>query len=166
MNFVPDCIASFISLLFAAKGWEHASWGFIGFGGSYILTRVFFASFPDRFGGYSVALVSFIVEMAGQLLIGFSSTPSFAIAGCALTGIGFSLVFPALGVLAIQRVALQMRGTALAAYSAFFDLSLSIAGPVAGLLAAGWGYPSIYLFGGAGCLAALLILRSCRKKIL
>jgi MFS family permease len=152
------CIASFISLLFAAQNWDYASWGFISFGGFYILTRIFFASFPDKLGGHTVALVSFAVEMVGQLLIGISSGPLLAIAGCALTGIGFSLVFPALGVLAIQRVSPQMRGTALAAYSAFFDLSLGIAGPMAGLLAAWWSYPSVYLFGAAGCLVALLIL--------
>jgi MFS family permease len=158
------CIASFISLLFAAQHWEHASWGFISFGGFYILTRIFFASFPDKFGGYTVAFVSFVVEMVGQLLIGVSSSPLLAIAGCALTGMGFSLVFPALGVLAIQRVAPQMRGTALAAYSAFFDLSLSIAGPVAGLLAAWWNYPSIYLFGSVSCLVALLILSFSKPR--
>jgi MFS family permease len=152
------CIASFISLLFAAQNWGYASWSFISFGGFYILTRIFFASFPDKFGGYTVALVSFAVEMVGQLLIGIASGPLLAIAGCALTGIGFSLVFPALGVLAIQRVSPQMRGTALAAYSAFFDLSLSMAGPIAGLLAMWWNYPSVYLFGSAGSLVALLIL--------
>jgi MFS family permease len=152
------CIASFIALLFAEKNWGEASLGFVCFGGFYILTRVFFASLPDKLGGYKVAMGSFLVEIIGQLLIAFSHSPAVAIAGCALTGIGFSLVFPSLGVLAIKKVAPQMRGTALSAYSAFFDLSLGLAGPVAGLIAGLFQYQAVYLFGSVSCLLALMLL--------
>lgn len=160
------CIASFIGLLFADKNWSGASLGFLCFGGSYIVTRLFFASYPDKFGGYKVATASFAVEITGQLLIGFSTSGWMAILGCALTGIGFSLVFPALGVLAIKKVQPQMRGTALGAYSAFFDLSLGIAGPVAGLIAGGFSYQSIYIFGAISGLCALLVLWKDKKTVL
>lgn len=152
------CIASFIALLFADKNWSGASLGFLCFGGFYIATRLFFASYPDKFGGYKIAVVSFAVEIIGQLFIGLSTSGWMAIVGCALTGIGFSLVFPALGVLAIKKVHPQMRGTALGAYSAFFDLSLGVAGPVAGLIAGWFSYQSIYIFGAISGLSAILIL--------
>ncbi|BAV07083.1 MFS transporter [Filimonas lacunae] len=152
------CIASFVALLFAENNWQQASLGFLCFGGFYVLTRVFFASFPDKYGGYKVALVSFIIEIAGQLLIAFAPDGITAIAGCALTGIGFSLVFPSLGVLAIKKVTPQMRGTALGAYAAFFDLSLGLAGPIAGIIAGWFNYQAIYLFGAISCLLALLLL--------
>ncbi|MBK1896637.1 MFS transporter [Chryseobacterium paridis] len=152
------CIASFIALLFAEKNWGDASLGFICFGGFYVLTRLLFSSFPDKYGGYKVALVSFAIEIIGQLCIGFSYSGWMAIVGCALTGIGFSLVFPSLGVLAIKKVTPQMRGTALGAYSAFFDLSLGLAGPIAGIIAGWFSYQSIYIFGAAGGLLAILIL--------
>ncbi|MCS3528941.1 MFS transporter [Chryseobacterium sp. JUb7] len=158
------CIASFIALLFAEKNWGDTSLGFLCFGGFYILTRLFFSSFPDKFGGYKVALVSFLIEIVGQLCIGFSSSGTMAIIGCALTGIGFSLVFPALGVLAIKKVTPQMRGTALGAYSAFFDLSLGLAGPVAGIIAGYFNYQSIYLFGAVSCILAVLILLKQKNK--
>ncbi|WP_345988387.1 MFS transporter [Chryseobacterium sp. Chry.R1] len=152
------CIASFIALLFAEKNWEHASLAFVCFGGFYILTRILFASLPDKYGGYKVALGSFAIEVIGQLLIGFSHSGWMAIVGCALTGIGFSLVFPSLGVLAIKKVTPQMRGTALGAYSAFFDLSLGLAGPIAGIIAGWLGYQSIYFFGAISGLLAMLTL--------
>lgn len=158
------CIASFIALLFAEKNWENASLGFVCFGGSYIITRLLFSSFPDKYGGYKVALFSFLIEIVGQLCIGFSTSGWMAIVGCALTGIGFSLVFPALGVLAIKKVTPQMRGTALGAYSAFFDLSLGLAGPIAGLIAASFSYQSVYIFGAGSCLFAVLILLFKREK--
>ncbi|HEY8894022.1 MAG TPA: MFS transporter, partial [Niastella sp.] len=151
-------IASFISLLFAGNHWYGASLGFFCFGGSYILTRVFFSSYPDRFGGFRVAIVSIIIEVIGQLCIGFSTTSWVAIAGCTLTGAGFSLVFPSLGVLAIKKVPPQMRGTTLGAYAAFFDLALGIAGPVAGLIAGWFSYQAIYIFGAISCLLAVFIL--------
>lgn len=158
------CISSFISLLFAAKNWGNPSMAFMIFGMSYILTRVFFASLPDRFGGYKVALVSLLIEAAGQLLICLSLTETMALVGCALTGVGFSLIFPALGVLAIKKVAPQMRGTALAGYAAFFDLSLALAGPIAGLIAGWFSYQAIYLFGTISCLLSLFIVFSNKHK--
>ncbi|MNV60747.1 major facilitator superfamily transporter [compost metagenome] len=128
------------------------------------MTRVFCASFPDRFGGYKVAMVSLAIEMMGQMLIGFASSEAMAIIGCSLTGIGFSLIFPALGVLAIQKVSPQMRGTALGAYAAFFDISLGIAGPVAGIIAGWHGYQSIYFFGGVAAAVSMWILIVQKNK--
>jgi len=152
------CISAFIALLFARQNWTNPSAAFVSFGSMYVLMRIFFASYPDRFGGYKVALASLIVELLGQLLIGISSTKWMAIAGCGLTGAGFSLIFPSLGVLAISKVKPQMRGTALGAFGAFFDLSLGLAGPLAGLVAGWFNYQAVYLFGAASCLLAMLIL--------
>ncbi|UCJ09080.1 arabinose transporter [Chitinophaga pendula] len=152
------CISSFIALLFAERNWGNPSMAFMAFGMFYVLTRVFFSSFPDKYGGYQVALFSLFIEVIGQLLIGFASSESVALIGCSLTGAGFSLIFPALGVLAIKKVSPQMRGTALGSYAAFFDISLGIAGPVAGLIAGWFSYGAIYQFGAISGLLAILIV--------
>ena len=157
------CIASFIALFFSQKNWGDASLAFIVFGICYVLTRIFFASFPDQYGGFKIALISLIIEVAGQLLIWTSVSKTLAIIGCGLTGIGFSLVFPALGVLAIQKVKPQMRGTALGAYVAFVDLSLGLAGPIAGLIAGWFNYQVVYLFGGISCMVSMIILLFNKK---
>ncbi|SEW52872.1 MFS transporter [Chitinophaga arvensicola] len=158
------CISSFISLLFAARSWGDPSMAFITFGACYVLTRIFCSSFPDKYGGYKVALVSLTVQVAGQLLIAFSSSRIMAILGCSLTGIGFSLIFPALGVLVVKKVAPQMRGTALGAYAAFFDLSLGLAGPIAGIIAGRFNYEAVYLFGAISCLLAISVLFIYKNK--
>lgn len=152
------CITSFIALLFTEKNWGDASLAFMVFGLCYVLTRVFFASLPDKYGAYRIALIFLIIEITGQLFIGFSSSKFMAIAGCGLTGMGFSLLFPSFGVLAIQKVSPQMRGTALGAYAAFFDLSLGLANPIAGLIAGWFNYQMIYVFGSFSCLMAILIM--------
>ncbi|MCW1962085.1 MFS transporter [Chryseobacterium viscerum] len=157
------CIASFIALFFSQKSWGDASLAFMIFGICYVLTRIFFASFPDKYGGFKIALISLIIEVAGQLLIWTSVSKTLAVIGCGLTGVGFSLVFPALGVLAIQKVKPQMRGTALGAYVAFVDLSLGMVGPIAGLIAGWFDYQTVYLFGGISCIIAMIILLFNKK---
>ncbi|MDC8100261.1 MFS transporter [Chryseobacterium rhizosphaerae] len=157
------CIASFIALFFAEKNWGDASLAFMTFGVCYVLTRVFFASFPDKYGGFTIAFISLIIEVIGQMLIWTSVSKTVAIIGCGLTGVGFSLVFPALGVLAIQKVKPQMRGTALGAYVAFVDLSLGLAGPLAGLIAGWLNYQTVYLFGGISCILSMIILLFNKK---
>lgn len=155
-------IISFIALFFTQNRWGDASMAFTTFGVCYILTRLFFASLPDKWGGYKVAMLSFFIQIIGQLLIWSSVSKIAAIAGCGLTGIGFSLVFPALGVLVLKKTDPQQRGTALGAYAAFFDLALGLAAPLAGLIANWSGnYQSVYLFGGGSCLLAMgtLILK-------
>lgn len=158
------CISSFIALFFTERTWANPSLAFLTFGGCYILTRILFSSLPDKYGGYKVALVSFAIEIAGQLLICFSTSEAMAILGCSLTGIGFSLVFPALGVLAIRKVSPQMRGTALGAYAAFFDVSLGIAGPIAGIIAGLYGYQSVYFFGAVSVALSIIVLIARNKK--
>lgn len=157
------CIASFIALFFSEKNWGDASLAFMVFGVCYILTRIFFASSPDKYGGYKIALFSLIIEVIGQVLIWTSVSKTIAIIGCGMTGIGFSLVFPALGVLAIQKVKPQMRGTALGAYVAFVDLSLGLAGPLAGLIAGWFDYQTVYLFGGISCILSMITLMMNKK---
>lgn len=152
------CISSFIALLFAERNWGNPSMAFMTFGVFYVLTRVFFSSFPDKYGGYQVALFSLFIEVIGQVLIGFATSQTIALIGCSLTGIGFSLIFPSLGVLAIKKVTPQMRGTALGSYAAFFDISLGIAGPAAGLIAGWFSYGAIYQFGAISGLIAILIV--------
>lgn len=158
------CISSFIVLLYSQKQWGDPSTAFILFGGFYILVRILFSSLPDKYGAYKVALVSLVIEIAGQLSIGFSNSAAMALIGCCLTGAGFSLIFPSLGVLAIKKVAPQMRGTALGAFGAFFDLSLGISAPVAGLVAHWFNYQSVYVFGGLSCIMAIIVLLSSGSK--
>jgi hypothetical protein len=80
-----------------------------------------------------------------------------AFAAAALTGFGHSLVFPALGVEAVERVATENRGTALSVYTVFADVSFFMVGPVAGALIGIFGYASVFLFAFVCVLGALAI---------
>ncbi|MFP3561182.1 MFS transporter, partial [Paraburkholderia sp. SIMBA_049] len=82
----------------------------------------------------------------------------------ALTGFGFALIFPALGVEAVALVPPASRGAALSAYSVFLDLSLGITGPLAGYVANLFGYGSVYLFAAIASAAAVALSVSLHRK--
>ncbi|MBW4022699.1 MAG: MFS transporter [Proteobacteria bacterium] len=138
-------IASFVTLFFASRHWGHAAVALSAFGGFFILSRLLFVSSIARQGGLRVACVSFAGEAAGLVVMGLAASPLMAVAGAALTGFGFALVFPALGVEAFQRVPSTSRGAALGVFSVFLDVALGVTGPLAGVLVGIYGYSSIFL---------------------
>jgi MFS family permease len=148
-------IAAFITLYYAAHSWEGAATSLSVFGCCFIAARLLLGSFIPRFGGFRVAIVSIAVETVGLLMLWLASAPWMALCGAGLAGFGFSLVFPSLGVEAVNRVPAGSRGAALGAYSAFLDLSLGITGPVAGLIVTGFSYPAIFVFAALAAAVAI-----------
>jgi MFS family permease len=148
-------IATFITLYFAHCGWQGAALSLTVYGLSFVGARLMFSSTIDRFGGFRVAIVSFTVEAFGLLLLGLGHAHGLAYLACGLTGMGFSLVFPALGVEAANRFPESVRGSVIGVYNAFADLSLFLAGPLAGAIIHGYGYAAVFL-GTAGAVVAAL----------
>jgi predicted MFS family arabinose efflux permease len=150
-------LAAFVALYYASASWEGAANALSAFGGAFIGVRQLVAGTITRFGGFRVAQVSFVVEAAGLLLLWLAPNPGMALLGAALTGSGFALVFPAIGVEAVARVPAGSRGAALGAYSAFLDLALGVTGPIAGYISSGFGYPAIFLAASLSVTMGLLI---------
>lgn len=150
-------IATFITLYYATNHWENAALCLSLFGASFISARLLFGNLINRIGGFRVAIACLGVETLGLLLLWLAPNPELALAGAALSGFGFSLVFPALGVEAVNLVPASSRGAAVGAYSLFIDLSLGITGPLVGAVAAGFGFASIFLFAALAALSGLLL---------
>jgi MFS family permease len=147
------CIATFITLFYASHGWENAALTLTVFGGVFVGVRFVFARTINRFGGYRVAMVSLTIEAIGLTMLCLSDHVGMAIAGASVAGLGFSLVFPALGVEAVHRVPPHSRGSALGVYSVFMDVAMAVTGPLGGWIASGMGYNAIY---GYAAFAAVL----------
>jgi len=156
-------IGAFFALDFLARGWSHAGLGLTAFGGGFVLVRLLFGHLPDRVGGLAVAIASLAVEAVGQLMIAAAPDPAWALAGAFITGLGCSLIFPAMGREVVHLVEPHLRATALGGFGAFQDLAYGLTGPLAGLLADRAGYGSVFLTGGlaagAGALIALYLRR-------
>ncbi len=156
-------IGAFFVLYFRDQHWAYAGLGLTAFGGGFVLVRIFFGHMPDRFGGVPVAIVSLGVETIGQILIWTAPHPGFALAGAFLTGLGCSMVFPAMGREVMRLVEPHLRGTALGGFAAFQDIAYGLTGPIAGLVADRAGYGSVYLIGAIGAALGFLMAVSLHR---
>lgn len=150
-------ISAFIALLFAAKDWGNPSLAFTAFGLAFIGARLGFGHLPDKLGGARVALVCVVIEVAGQLLIWGADSAPMALLGAALTGFGYSLVFPGFGVEAVRRAPPQTRSLAMGAYVTFLDIALGITNPLAGALAGHWGIDWVFFAGAVSVAMAFVV---------
>jgi MFS family permease len=160
-----SALATFVTLFYLSRHWNGAALCLTAFGTAFILARLLFIRTIGTFGGFPVAKVCLMVESVGVLLLWRAASPWMALFGAALTGFGYSLVFPALGVEAVERVPVENRGTALGVYTVFADVSFFMVGPVAGAVIGAFGYASVFLFALICVLAALaIVLTLARKK--
>jgi MFS family permease len=150
-------ITAFVALLFAFHKWAGASFAFTAFGVAFIVARLVFGKLPDRVGGARVALFVVAVGALGQFVIWGATSPVAVYVGVALTGIGYSLAFPAFGVEAVRLAPPQSRGTAMGAYVVFLDIALGLTGPVAGFIAGHAGYGAVYLAAGCTMLLGVVV---------
>ncbi len=158
-------IGAFVTLMFLSRGWPHAGLGLTCFGGAFVLVRVLAGHLPDRIGSILVALASMAVEAAGQLLLWQAPNPAVALAGAFLTGLGCSLMFPAMGIEVVRRVPAHLRGTAAGGLAMFQDVALGATGPVTGVLADRLGYGTVFLAGGlAASLSFIVVLSIARRS--
>jgi MFS family permease len=157
-------IAAFIALYYASRNWTDASLSLTLFGAAFVVARLLFSSTINKWGGYRVAMVSLAVECGGLIVMWLGQTPLAAKFGATVAGFGFSLIFPALGVEAVRKVTPENRGSALAVYTAFVDLSLGISGPVAGAIASRAGYPPMFLFAAVAAIASIALLAKLHQN--
>lgn len=150
-------IATFITLYYASRDWSGAAFALTLFSLGFIAMRLLFSNMITRYGGLKVSLVSFAIECVGLLIIWQAASPWLVDVGAFMTGAGFSLVFPALGVEAVKQVQPQNQGSALGTYSAFLDLGLGLTGPVAGILIGYSGMQSVWLAAALVVVTAVLI---------
>ncbi|WGL59798.1 MFS transporter [Pigmentibacter sp. JX0631] len=157
-------IATFMTLYYASKQWNGASLCLTVFASAYILVRILFPNMIQKYGGTRILVFLLLVETIGQSTILLFNNPIIAILGSALTGIGYSLVFPAFGVEVVKKIPEQSRGEALGIYTAFFDLALGITGPIFGFIIYLVGYQYAFLGGTVTSILALFIAIFLNRK--
>jgi MFS family permease len=156
-------ILAFGALISADRGWDPVWLAFSAFAVALVGARAFLGHLPDRLGGARVALVSVLIEAAGLALIWLAPGRALAAIGAALTGFGYALVYPGLGVEAVLRTPPESRGLAMGAYTVFLDVALGFGTPVLGLIASWAGLGAVFLvsslavLGGAAAATLLLV---------
>jgi predicted MFS family arabinose efflux permease len=140
----------------------------IGFGSiatfsSLIVARIAFGHLPDRLCGARLALWFVLIETVGLILMWLAAGVAVATVGAALTGFGYALVFPALGVEAVRRAPPESRGVAMGAYTACLDIALGVSGPVLGSIASRTGLSSVFLASAVVVFGAAFVAERLRR---
>jgi MFS family permease len=139
-------ISTFITLYYAYLNWTGAVLCLSVFSMMFILGRIFFARSIETSGGMKTAIYCLALESLGLLILWLANEPHTALTGAGVAGLGFSLVFPALGVEAVKLVPASNKGAAIGGYGLFIDLSLGITGPLVGGIASHFGMMYIFPF--------------------
>ena len=159
-------IGAFFALYFLDRGWAYAGLGLTAFGAGFVLVRLCAGHLPDQVGGLRVAIASLAIEAVGQFVIWSAPDPALALVGAFLTGLGCSLIYPAMWRDVVKLVEPHLRGTAVGGFGAFQDLAYGLTGPIAGLLADRAGYGSVFLIGGTAAALGFLIALGLQKHSL
>jgi MFS family permease len=133
-------LAGFIVLHLDDRGIDHGASIFTAFALTVVAARVLFGWLPDRFGGVRCAVGAGLLEAAGLIVIALAGSLATALIGAIAVGAAFSLIFPSLVLLVMDRVPQRRRGIAMGTFTACFDLGVGLGAPIAAAAAALGGY--------------------------
>lgn len=146
-------IASFIVLHLRAQGVGHGALVFSTFAAALVITRVIAGGLPDKIGPRHVAAVAAVLEAAGLALIAVGGGLATDVAGAVIMGAAYSVLYPSLSLIVIERVPPSRRGAALGTFTGAFDFGVGIGAPLVGAVSALTDYSGGFLF--AAILALL-----------
>ena len=107
-------------------------------------------------------MAAFALGLAGMTLIGVAPNWPLGLIGGAVCGFSWSLLFPALGLMAVDRTPRPQRNAAIAIYTAGFDAGTLVAGFTLGYVAQAAGYGAVYAFGAVFAVFGFGIVLSMR----
>jgi MFS family permease len=148
------CVTSFGALAMTDRGIVGGELLLSLFSAAYVAVRLVGSHLPDRFGPVPMVVASAGLEASGLLLIALAPVWWVAAAGAIVAGGGFTLLYPALALIAINTTPESERGATLGAISSFLDLSVGVAGLVGGIIA-GVSYPAVFGLSAALALTAV-----------
>jgi MFS family permease len=149
-------VSAFIILSLDEREIGHGPAVFSVFAATVVATRLVAGGLPDRIGAARCAVGAALIETIGLILLGAADTLSVVIVGAIGMGAAFSLLFPSLSLVAINRVGPERRGVAMGTFTANFDLGMLVGSPLVGAAAAIAGYSAAFYVAAAAALACAI----------
>ena len=125
-----------------------------------IMVRVFGARIPDRLGPSKCGTLATVMIAAGMALVALSGSVWGLYAGSATMAAGISFLYPTLMKLVVDRAPHEERASAVATFTAFFDIATGLGGLLIGGMAAAGGYRASFATAAVSALVGLLILHT------
>src|SRR5215207_7644599 len=146
-------VSAFIVLSLDERGIGHGPEVFSVFAATVVATRLLAGGLPDRIGAARCAVGAAVIETVGLILLGAAEDLTLVIAGAIGMGAAFSLLFPSLSLVAVNRVGPEHRGKAMGTFTAAFDLGMLVGSPIVGAAAAIAGYSAAFYVAAVTALA-------------
>ena len=159
---VMATIVGFAVLTFDVRSGGGGAYVIGAYGAATFAGRVFIGHLPDKLGAYKTGLLAFGLALAGVSIIAVAPNWELGMVGGVVCGFAWSLLFPALGLMAVDRTPRAQRNSALAIYTAGFDLGTLVAGFTLGYIASAAGYETVYAFGAAFAIVGLILVYTMR----
>lgn len=157
--FAFNGFLTFASLYGREVGVRDIALLFTAASGTIVVVRLLAGHVPDRIGPIKAGTGALLVTFGATLVLAFWQEPAGAFAGAVLLAGGLSLQSPSFIPLAVANVPIRERGSAMATFTAFYDIAGAVIGPMLGLIVAGVSYQVAFLFTGAMALVSLVLLR-------
>ena len=161
---VMATIVGFAVLTFNDRSGGGGAYVIGAYGAATFAGRVFIGHLPDRLGAYRTGVLAFLLALAGVSTIAVAPNWQIGVIGGVVCGFAWSLLFPALGLLAVDRTPRAQRNSALAVYTAGFDLGTLLSGFTLGYIANAAGYEAVYAFGAGFAIVGLGLVWSMRAS--
>jgi MFS family permease len=119
-----------------------------------VLLRLLFGWVPERFGLGRVLIPSLLFGGVGLGIIAMATSPVHMVIAAIICGVGHGFAFPIISALIVLRAQPNERGSAIALFTALFDLGVLLGGPSFGVSARLAGYPVTFALAGGLCVVA------------
>jgi MFS family permease len=157
-------VSAFIVLSLDERGIGHGPAVFSVFAATVVATRLLAGGLPDRIGAARCAVGAALVETVGLVLLGAANDLTVVILGAIGMGAAFSLLFPSLSLVAVNRVGADRRGKAMGTFTAAFDLGMLVGSPIVGAAAAVGGYSAAFYVAAFAALACATLAFSMSRR--
>lgn len=156
--FAFNGFMTFLPLYAREIGMGDAGIAFLVASATMVLIRTTLGRVPDIIGPIRAGSGALVVTVGAMTLVALWATPTGLIVGSALVAAGLSLQSPSFIAIAVDGVSDQERGSAMATFTAFYDVAGAIVGPTLGLIVTNAGYRPAFLTTAAAAAVGLIIL--------
>ena len=151
---------TFLPLYARDVGLEDAGLAFLVASLTMVVIRGTLGRVPDIVGPVRAGSAALVFTAAAAAAVALWPTPVGVIVGAGMISAGLSLQSPSFIALAVRGVSDRERGSAMATFTAFYDIAGAIVGPVLGLIVTSAGYRPAFLTTAAMSVVGLVILQT------
>jgi len=151
---------TFLPLYARDVGLEDAGVAFLVASATMVVIRVTLGQVPDIVGPIRAGSWALALSVAAAVFVAMWPTPAGVIIGAGVIAAGLSLQSPSFIAIAVNGVSDRERGSAMATFTASYDIAGAIIGPTLGLIIASAGYRPAFLLTAAMSVVGLVLLQT------